>query len=379
VIVRGRVWVGFVVVSALACGLSAAATADTISAICRSANASQTCDSAVWYTSPVSVTWQADPPPDSTSGCELGIAPKVPPYYFNTDMVTPISCTATWSGPNGSIGISPQYIIHLETSNPTASAAPIRPPDHNGWYNHPVIVSFIGAAFSGIRACTLPITYAGPDTLSTTASGSCTDNAGKTVVATSAPFAYDATPPSLDITVNTGDGVVDLRWATMDIAPMESLQIVRSPGRRGTPSSVVYNGDETAFRDTGVTNSIHYGYTLTAQDQAGNQTVRDVFVAPGPRLLTPVQDAPVNAPPLLSWTPVRRASYYNVQLYRGNTKLLSAWPDEAMLQLKPLWKFGGRRHRLKPGRYRWYVWPGFGRRAEARYGHLIGTSTFVVA
>jgi hypothetical protein len=27
--------------------------------------------------------------------------------------------------------------------------------------------------------------------------------------------------------------------------------------------------------------------------------------------------------------------------------------------------------RLTPGRYDWYVWPGFGRRAAERYGHLI--------
>jgi hypothetical protein len=29
--------------------------------------------------------------------------------------------------------------------------------------------------------------------------------------------------------------------------------------------------------------------------------------------------------------------------------------------------------------YRWYVWPGFGRISAARYGRLLGSSTFVVA
>ena len=71
------------------------------------------------------------------------------------------------------------------------------------------------------------------------------------------------------------------------------------------------------------------------------------------------------------------ASYYNVQLYRG-AKVLSTWPAHARLQLRPTWRFDHRRYRLKPGRYRWYVWPGFGRRGSARYGRLIGSGGFVV-
>jgi hypothetical protein len=368
------VWLaGFVVVLALALASNAAATTHTLSATCTWAGQSQTCSSTQWYTSALSVTWQADPPPDAVSGCTLGIA-----YHYNVDTVTqpPISCSATWTADG--TNINQQYTIHVETSSPIVSAAPTRPPDHNGWYNHAVAIALGGTSISGIGSCTTP-TYAGPDTPSATASGSCTDNAGKTVGATSPSFAYDATPPSLDITANSGDGVVVLQWAATDVAPLASLEIVRRPGQRGAASSVVYLGTEAAFHDTSVTNGVPYRYAFTAEDQAGNQTARDVLITPGLRLLTPRQDEPVNAPPLLSWTPVRGATYYNVQLYRGHTKLLSAWPTQPMLQLKPTWKFGGRRHELKPGRYRWYVWPGFGRRAAARYGQLIGTSTFVVA
>jgi hypothetical protein len=75
---------------------------------------------------------------------------------------------------------------------------------------------------------------------------------------------------------------------------------------------------------------------------------------------------------------VRRATYYNVQLYRGG-KVLSEWPTRPTLELKYAWKFAGRGYRLRPGRYRWYVWPGFGKKAAGRYGTLIGTGTFVVA
>ncbi len=33
----------------------------------------------------------------------------------------------------------------------------------------------------------------------------------------------------------------------------------------------------------------------------------------------------------------------------------------------------------EPGRYRWYVWPGFGARSKTRYGPLLGGSFFFVA
>ncbi|HEY5428458.1 MAG TPA: hypothetical protein VIK04_05020, partial [Solirubrobacteraceae bacterium] len=71
-------------------------------------------------------------------------------------------------------------------------------------------------------------------------------------------------------------------------------------------------------------------------------------------------------------------TYYNVQLFRRG-KVLSAWPTRASLRLPRSWRFRGHRHRLAPGRYRWYVWPGFGPRQAARYGHVVGTATFAVA
>jgi len=66
-----------------------------------------------------------------------------------------------------------------------------------------------------------------------------------------------------------------------------------------------------------------------------------------------------------------------VQLYRHG-KVLSLWPKHASLQLRREWKFDGRRYHLKPGRYRWYVWPGFGRRSAGRYGGVIGQGMFIV-
>jgi hypothetical protein len=100
----------------------------------------------------------------------------------------------------------------------------------------------------------------------------------------------------------------------------------------------------------------------------------------GDLLLSPAAHAAVRTrrPPLLRWMPVRGARYYNVQLFRGARKVLSAWPKRPRYQIKSHWTQLGTRQRLRRGRYRWYVWPGFGARPKARYGDLIGGRAFTV-
>jgi hypothetical protein len=83
-------------------------------------------------------------------------------------------------------------------------------------------------------------------------------------------------------------------------------------------------------------------------------------------------------PPVLRWTRARHARYYNVQLHRAGRKILSAWPARPRYRLHRRWSFAGNLRRLAPGRYVWYVWPGYGRRSAARYGDLIGRSAFRV-
>jgi hypothetical protein len=373
--VRGRrrvVVTGMVLGLALAYGPTATASADTISATCSWAGQSQACNPAVWYPSALTVVWQANPPPDNTSGCLLGIA-----YHYNTDSASTVTCSATWLGPP-KVVVTNQYAIHVEVSNPRIiRLAPARSPDSNAWYNHPVTAAITASSFSGIASCT-PSTYSGPDATSAAVIGSCTDNAGKTVLARSAPFAYDATSPPLSVLGDSGDHFAVLGWSMTDIAPSAGFEIVRRPGLGRKKSSVVYRGPATAFRDRRVRNGVRYQYTVIAHDVAGNSTSRIMTIRPGPRLLSPANGTQLAAPPLLLWTPVRRASYYNVQLWRGRKELLSTWPTRVSMQLTSTWSFQRHRYRLRPGTYRWYVWPGFGRRAAARYGRMIGWRTFIV-
>jgi hypothetical protein len=182
---------------------------------------------------------------------------------------------------------------------------------------------------------------------------------------------------SLKLTAAPADRMVALRWQVRGVDPVGSFKLVRSPGRRGAAVEVIHTR-RAAYTDRHVRNRVRYHYTLTATDAVGNAARESLVVTPGPRLLGPIRDARVPDPPLLRWTRVRGATYYNVQLYRGGEKILSAWPSRAGLRLKKAWSFDHRQRRLPPGRYRWYVWPGFGSRAAHRYGAGIGSSTFVL-
>jgi hypothetical protein len=353
---------------ALALGVcfASAAMANTLSVTCTPALPGGACDqSGAWQTSPLTVTWHVDPVPLTSTGC-------VSQTY--TDVASVVSCSVSWA-PSGSASIS--FPLNVETSSPSATAVPDRPPDADGWYNHPVTLTLSGSAFSGIASCTPPQSYGGPATTSTALGGTCTDNAGK-VASASFPFRYDATPPSLTVSTQPADRLAALNWhATAGPAPLAPVQIVRRPGLTRAVSSVVYTGTHSAFKDRRVRNGTTYTYTITAVDQAGNLTQRTVRIRPGIRLLAPRANARLSGPPMLRWTQVRKASYYNVQLFRGS-KILSVWPRHASLKLARSWRFAGRRHRLAPGRYHWYVWPGYGPQSASRYGKAVGNAVFVI-
>jgi hypothetical protein len=93
--------------------------------------------------------------------------------------------------------------------------------------------------------------------------------------------------------------------------------------------------------------------------------------------VSPAPGAVVKAPPRLAWTRVAKATYYNVQVWRKG-RIFSSWPKGTSIKLKRTWIYDGRRYRLTPGKYRWYVWPGLGARMGKKFGPLLGSSSFVV-
>ncbi len=214
-----------------------------------------------------------------------------------------------------------------------------------------------------------------------------------TVVAGAAPPAnLDTTPPGevRNLKIRSGDGFIELTWALPKDADFDHLTISRSTGT-GSTNQTVYSGRGKRLKDRHLRNGIAYRYLLVTSDTVGNRSVGAAARATPKRvaLYSPVDGAVVTKPPVLRWARISSASYYNLQVYRlgaspqsrvarPGQKVLSVWPTNAHYALTTKWKFAGRTRRLTPGRYVWFVWPGFGIQRANRYGALLGQSTFVV-
>jgi hypothetical protein len=317
-----------------------------------------------WYVSNVHVYWTFSPPPDNQQGCDQTITAEGP---------THLVCTAWW----GQTRIDDPVDISIDKTAPFVTGHPSRSPDANGWYNGPVSFTFTGTdATSGLAGCS-STSYSGPDNGSVSVTGTCTDNAGNVGRATYS-FSYDSTPPTVgSVTAKHGNRNVLLSWT--DSADTQVVQVTRKGATSG-PGTVVYRGPGHTFRDTGLRPGAKYQYTVAAFDQAANTGARTLSVTATGRLINPVPGERVTSPPRLAWLPVKGASYYNVQLLRGGGgRILSAWPTKANFKLPRSWVYHGHRYHLKPGVYRWYVWPGYGKLALARYGRLLGGSSFLYA
>jgi hypothetical protein len=267
--------------------------------------------------------------------------------------------------------------IKIDADPPTEVASHIaRSPDHNGWYNHPLPVTWSGSdATSGLAGCS-SVNYAGPEGAGVFFSGGCTDNAGNTTL-TGVTINYDATPPVFSglLVDSTSDADV-VRWASSD--PTARI-VVRRAARGNSRRKVVFNGTGSSFVDKSIQAGVEYVYTLRAVDQAGNESA-PATVAGLPKVLTLRRMAyvPRAAPqPILRWEPMGGARYYNVQLFRGKKRVLAAWPDAHQFGVPKAWKWDGRTRRLRPGHYHWYVWAGFGARSFAQY-RAVGSAQFIV-
>jgi hypothetical protein len=323
-------------------------------------------DCSGWYRSNVSIDWTVLPSNAVDAGCQ------------DKTFVSDTAGTNEYCLADDGVAVTVELKIRLDKTAPVVTGAlPTRAADVNGWYNHPVAVTFRGSDLtSGVASCTSP-TYGGPDNSTGLVYGTCLDRAGNT----SSPFgfglSYDATAPPLSgVDAVPGDRRVTVRWDTTGAA--EAVEVTRTPGRGEAGSSVVFRGPGAKFEDTKVSNDERYAYRVRVWDAAGNSTDRTVSAVPHPHLVSPARLVALRAgdPPALRWTPVRRATYYNVQLFRGGRKVLSAWPEKARFQLKKRWSYAGKRRRLAAGRYRWIVFPGFGPRSRSNYGERLGPASF---
>jgi hypothetical protein len=320
-----------------------------------------------WYNHPVAFKVAAS---DGASGVE----DCNDPTYRGPDGAG-ASVSASCRDKAGNQAVKTFSLKYDETPPEVTGAKADRPPDGGGWYNHPVTFAFEGRdALSGLDACTT-VAFDGPQG-ERQVRGRCSDNAGNSSPPSSHVVRYDSKPPVLrKVTVEAGNGFALLTvTASKDVAMVE---VVRSPGLGGAKESVVFRRKALAFKDKKVRNGKRYRYVVTVYDVARNRARRTAMARPQAPLYGPEPGARVSAPPVLEWLPVEKATYYNVQLYRGRTKILSAWPARPRLALTRSWMYEGVVRRLLPGRYTWFVWPGYRGRALTDYGKLIGKSSFV--
>ena len=313
-----------------------------------------------WYVSNVVLGWQFDPdPPDTVQGCYIGA--------ITVEGVTHIDCKATWGQSSAEVVLN----VSIDKTAPAVHAVPSRGPDANGWYNKPVSFAFKGNdVTSGIASCS-STTYSGPDSSKASVAGTCTDKAGNVGHAVYT-FSYDSTPPSLgSLGAEHGNRSILLMWK--ESAGTQSAEVTR---RGSGPQKTVYQGAGTEVRDTGLRVGGKYKYTVSAVDEAGNTSYETLAVTATGPLTSPVPGQRVVSRPHLTWLPVKGATYYNVSLYRGG-RILSVWPKRTSVTLPLSWTYQGHRHRLRSGSYRWYVWPGYGKKSQARYGPRLGSGSFV--
>jgi large repetitive protein len=243
---------------------------------------------------------------------------------------------------------------------------------------------------SGITPCVSPKTYTGLGDGMHTFKVQAVDPAGNTDASAATyswkikgvgPATVDRTPPGnvKRVRRNVRYGVFELAWARPSDADFDHVKIFVSTSAKTPPRTLVYTGAAQSYTNKRFKNGLYYKYAILSYDRAGNASRGEtVVILPSVLLRLPRDGAVVSGSPLLVWTKIGKASYYNVQLFHGTRKVLTEWPNVAKLGVKRTWLYSNRRYRLRSGTYRWYVWPGFGPRSQGRYGQLLGQGTFTV-
>jgi hypothetical protein len=313
-----------------------------------------------WYVGPVTINW-------TITNATGSVCTPVETLYDDTAGTTR-TCTAT---NGGDMTTAQTKVVKIDQTPPAGVLATAqRPPDHGAFYTAPLAITWSGTdATSGIASCTTT-TYAGPDATSAAPTGSCRDRAGNLSPLVPLPFSYDATAPTLtDVAATVApDRTATLRWTPG--ADAQSVTVARG-------ATVLLNAAPATTRtltDGPLAPATTNTYTITVADAAGNATAATT-TASAPALAATTAaatkgKAQAATRPTLRWKRQAGAKYYNLQLFRNGRKILSAWPKTNQYTLKATWRYRGHTYKLTSGRYRWYVWPGYGPRTRHRYGRL---------
>ena len=283
-------------------------------------------DSNRWYTKPVSFSFTGDDGGSGVASCTSGT-------YSGPDggnVTVSGSCTDN-AGNTGSTSLTIKY----DSTPPTVTGTPARQPDANGWYNHAVDVAFTGAdGARGSRSAVPP---------SPTRTGREPREARRPVSrrrrpperaderSSSGTTARRLCQPNVKW-VHTGESI-SLSWtATKDVV---RVQVMRAPGLSGK-ATPIYTGKAKRFVDRKLRTGTRYWYEVAVFDQAGNRAAATVGLRPPVGIYSPAEGAVVTKPPLVEWSPVRRARFWRSS-WRGKVKLLTTWVRSPRMQLRQTW------------------------------------------
>jgi large repetitive protein len=178
--------------------------------------------------------------------------------------------------------------VSIDRTAPTVSASADRSANGNGWYADDVTVSFLcadQANLSGILSC--PVSQTLGEGKNQTASGSATDNAGNTAMASVTGVNVDKTAPSLSGSPTTAPNAVG--WYDNSVVVAWACSDALSGIDGACPANSTIGGEGN-----------NLGTSASVSDKAGNTKTASVS---GIRIDTtaPVTTASVNAPLVTGW------------------------------------------------------------------------------
>jgi hypothetical protein len=172
------------------------------------------------------------------------------------------------------------------------------------------------------------------------------------------------------------DGRVRLTWTKPIDADYARVKIWRKRSGGRSWKLLATRVSAGPLVDRSPRNDKVYRYRIRSFDAAGNASVASDASGRPSKIVSPAYGAVLARPPLIDWKSVRRAGYYNMQVWRNGRKILSVWPLRSRYRLRTHWTFKGKRYSMSAGRYVVYVWPGFGPKRAAVYGPLLGWTSF---
>jgi hypothetical protein len=294
-------------------------------------------------------------------------------------------------------GIATTYTWRIDTVPPQTAIASTPPARSNSASanftfasSEPASTFACSLDSSGFSLCASPKSYLGLGNGPHTFRVQAVDAAGNTdgspatytwQIANVGPATVDHVPPRNVARLRriVGYGRLQLRWKRPADHDFDHVGVYVSTSPKSQPRTLVYRGKRQSYTNRRFKNGLYYRYLVVSYDQAQNASRgRSTRVPASVLLESPRNGSVVRSPPVFRWNVVRRAAFYNVQLYYGNQKVLSAWPRKPRQRLTRRWTYAGRRYSLRKGAYTWFVWPAFGPRRKSHYGQLLGQGTFKV-